>query len=233
MVDGHERLWAGGGDELLLVTDPTRPGRAETTHVDLLLAHVDRLGLTPQPVTRGWDHMGAIICDAGLQARANYTRTVLPRVTDLVQLWPAATTTAAFIAQLATNDLGAALRWRGPKKLLLIENLAAVMNIEGVQTPADLAAAYADESAATAFATKLRQIRGVGPKTVNYLAILAGSKQYVAVDQHLRAFVHEAGVMSLTNEEVRHLYVVAATERGWTPGDLDAAVWAYRATRHR
>jgi endonuclease III len=152
------------------------------------------------------------------------------RIEELIALWPDATTTAAFLSRLAADDLGSTVRWRGQEKLRRIENLAVVLNAEGMQTPQDLVTAYEDEAVALSLMRTLRQIRGIGPKTVNYLAILAGSKQYVAVDRHLRAFVREAGITGLSDESVRRLYIAVAARRGWTPGDLDAAVWRYRTT---
>jgi hypothetical protein len=177
--------------------------------------------------------MGAVICDAGLQAGIRYATVVLPRLRRLVEEWPEATTTSAFVAHLAANDLGATLQWRGQKKLAVIAALAAELNTANIETPAGLAAIYADEQSAATLAVRLRQVKGVGPKTIDYLAILVGSDQHVAIDLHLRAFARDAGITTLTYSDLRGLYTAAAGERGWTPGDLDRAVWRYQTKVRR
>lgn len=205
----------------------------EQADVHRLLVHVDEVGLQPQPAARGWAHMGAVICDAGLQAGIKYTTVVLPRLRRLVEEWPAAVTTSAFVAHLATHDLGATLPWRGQKKLAVIAALAAELHTASIETPADLAAIYADEQSAAALAAKLRKVKGIGPKTIDYLAILVGSDQHVAVDLHLRAFARAAGITALTYSDLRGLYTAAAAQRGWKPGDLDRVVWRYQTKVRR
>lgn len=205
----------------------------ERGDVHRLLAHVDQVDLEAPPAARGWTHMGAVICDAGLQAGINYTTVVLPRLRRLVEEWPAAVTTSAFVAHFAAHDLGAMLPWRGQKKLAVIAALAAELHTANIEAPADLAAIYADEQSAAALATKLRKVKGIGPKTIDYLAILVGSDQHVAVDLHLRAFAQAAGITVRTYSDLRALYAAAAGERGWKPGDLDRAVWQYQTKVRR
>jgi hypothetical protein len=215
-----------------VVIDHALAASADPTAVQRLLAYVDQLELQPVSASRGWTHMGAVICDAGLQAGINYTTVVLPRLRRLVELWPAATTTSAFVAQLATDDLGAILQWRGQKKLAVIAGIANVLATAHIETPAQLAAIYADSQAAMTLSS-LRRVKGVGPKTIDYLAILVGSSQHVAIDQHLRGFARDAGIADLTYDGLRTLYAAAAHRRGWRLGDLDAAIWRYQANaRH-
>lgn len=199
----------------------TSDAEFESVDVYRLLTYIDQLGLQPHPAVRGWAHMGAVICDAGLQAGINYTTVVLPRLRRLIELWPTASTTSAFVSYLATKDLSAVLQWRGQKKLAVISALADALQAANLETTTDLGAAYVDDQAAAALASSLRMVNGVGRKTIDYLAILVGSDQHVAVDQHLRAFARQAGITNLSYEELRGLYVAAARRRGWTPGALD------------
>lgn len=65
-------------------------------------------------------------------------------------------------------------------------------------------------------------------QTVDYLAILTGSTEHVAVDSQLRVFVRDAGVRASDYDEVRKVITDAAADRGWDPGALDAAIWAHQ-----
>ncbi|WP_415973801.1 hypothetical protein [Rhodococcus sp. 077-4] len=59
------------------------------------------------------------------------------------------------------------------------------------------------------------------------MAILTGSNQHVAVDQHVAALVADAGVTGLDYDSISSLVKAAAAEMGFSPGALDAAIWNY------
>ncbi len=196
-----------------------------------VLAHIDEVGLTPPDEgRRGWTHMGAVIVDAALQAGLSYKSVVLPRVRELRRRWPDAETTSRFLAHIEGDALAQVLRWDpASKKLATATDLAALLARESVETVQDLHDAVTD----VAFRRRLRSVKGVGPKTVDYLAILAGAVDQAAVDVHLRRFVHEAGAEASTYAEVQDVIAEVAAERGWTVGVLDAAIWQYRSSRRR
>ena len=68
----------------------------------------------------------------------------------------------------------------------------------------------------------------VGPKTVDYISVLAGSNEHVAVDMHIKAFVRDAGI-SYWNNYHRVSVLVAETAKNLecTTGALDAAIWRF------
>ncbi|WP_051684255.1 hypothetical protein [Blastococcus sp. URHD0036] len=189
----------------------------------LLLRHLDASGITVTERTRGWNHMGALICDAALQPRTRYRTVVEPRVRALRAAWPDADTVSRFADRLRTSDIGTALNWRGPRKLRVIHELTAALQHEGVETVSDLRQRLAAEDGL--LRARLREVRRVGPKTVDYLSILAGSPDHVAVDVHINGFVLDAGIPSLTYSECVAVVRSAAAMRGWAAGDLDAAIW--------
>lgn len=197
----------------------------------LLLRHVDAVGLVVEERTRGWDHMGAVICDAALQPRCSYRRVVEPRVRRLVAAWPEATTVSLFSARLETSDIGATLPWRGPTKLRVIRELTDALGRADVETVPDLRGALADP--AGSLRSSLRAVHRVGPKTLDYLSILCGSSEHVAVDVHVLGFVREAGVDVRTYEQCGAVVSAAARMRGCSPGALDAAIWQHRSGRGR
>ena|SRR5690625_4478535 len=195
-------------------------------NIELVLAHIDELALEPYEQARGWDHMGAVIVDAGLQAGLTYRTTVLPRARNIVAHWPDATTTSTFVQRLDQEELAEILDWKPDgKKLQTIRDLAKFLAEEGIEEPNSLQHALNDDS----FRKRLRRISGIGPKTVDYLGILTGSNSHVAVDSQLRAFVKDAGVVVSSYREVQEIIVAAAEARGWSPGALDAAIWSYQS----
>lgn len=236
MTDGIgfyiQMVWSDGGADVSIDEKDATPWLADTmcrmssTDVALVLARVDELGLEAQSGSRGWKHMGAVVADAALQAGVTYRTTVLPRVRRLVADWPEAITTSAFLERMRTDDVATVLGWKpGSKKMTTLQDLADLLLREGVETTDDLQRALGDP----AFRSRLRAVKGVGPKTVDYLAILTGSTEHVAVDSQLRAFVRDAGVSTSDYDEVRKIVTDAAAERGWEAGALDAAIWAHQS----
>lgn len=65
--------------------------------------------------------MGAVICDAVLQAGLSYEATVRFRVVTLQEVWPDAESVSGFVARLGTEDLAVVLRLRNRRKLGRVE----------------------------------------------------------------------------------------------------------------
>lgn len=188
-------------------------------------------GIEPSEDVRGWDHMGALIVDAALQPRTRYTTTVLPRARKVRVEWPDAATTSGLRARLDTVDLPIFLSWRRTSpKITKIYELTAVMEQLGVETVDDLAARFRDPALARATRAALRKVSHVGPKTVDYIAILAGSTDHVAVDQHIAMFVRNAGIDGRSYDQIGEIVRAAAAVLDCTPGALDAAIWQHMST---
>lgn len=75
-------------------------------------------------------------------------------------------------------------------------------------------------------------MKGVGPKTVDYIGNLVGRSQ-VVVDVHLRAFAADAGVPDLGYRQLQAVYEEAAALLGHAPGGLEHAVWCFKASAAR
>ncbi|CAM5338440.1 hypothetical protein ACFV1V_24485 [Streptomyces globisporus] len=191
----------------------------------LLAAHVRAvLGDGPFALPGGWTHMGAVICDVSFQARRKYQSTVRPRLLRLQSAWPEAVTVRGFQARLATEDLAVAMDFNSPGRVATAHALTDLLAARGVDTRDDLHE-WLDRQENRA---ALRAVKGVGPKSVDYIGNLVGRSQ-VAVDVHLRSFAAAAGVPDLTYEELRTAYEVAATLLGHEPGALEHAVWRFKA----
>jgi hypothetical protein len=196
---------------------------------DRLLAYFYRLGLVPRP-DPGWQHMGAVLSDAALAIHAHYASTVLPRVRDLKEKWRDADTVSGFTARIMSDDVSAVLRWREGAKLEVLRNLIKTMEELRIETVADLRSQLTGENSQEVRAA-LRNIHGVGPKTVDYLAILAGSEDDVAIDVHIQRFAAEAGVSDTSYQALRDAMITAARRRGCSPAAFDSAIWTHMSSR--
>lgn len=125
-------------------------------------------------ISRGWDHIGAIIVDATLQRRQNYNETVKPRVEALVAEWPDAATTSGFRRNLDTGKLSEVIDWPSPGRLAQVEDITQVFERQGIETVAELRGTLKDHAKGAALREALAQVRHVSPKTLDYIGTLSG-----------------------------------------------------------
>ncbi|BAS11051.1 conserved hypothetical protein [Arthrobacter sp. Hiyo4] len=125
-------------------------------------------------VSRGWDHIGAIIVDATLQRRQNYNETVKPRVEALVAEWPDAATTSGFRQHLDTGKLSEVIDWPSPGRLAQVEDITQVFEREGIETVAELRGTLEDHTKGADLRAALALVRHVSPKTLDYIGTLTG-----------------------------------------------------------
>lgn len=168
--------------------------------------------------------MGAVICDASFQARRKYESTIRPRLLQLQAAWPDAVTVRGFQARIATADLAAAMNFKSPGRVATAHAITNLLAAGGVDTRDDLRAWLDHQENRVA----LRTVKGVGPKTVDYIGNLVGRSQ-VAVDVHLYRFAEEAGLPGLSYEQLRSLYEEVAATLGHDCAGLEHAVWRFKS----
>jgi hypothetical protein len=134
-------------------------------------------------VSRGWDHIGAIIVDASLQRRQNYHATVRPRVVALVAAWPDAATTSGFRRCLDTGTLSEVISWPSPGRLAQVEDMTRVFESQGIETVMELRGALADHTNRAVLREALGAVRHVSPKTLDYIDTLSGISTGGAVEE--------------------------------------------------
>ncbi|MET7843217.1 hypothetical protein ABZT45_32345 [Streptomyces sp. NPDC005356] len=198
-----------------------------TTHdlAQRLADHVQTvLGTGPFPPPVGWTHMGAVICDASFQAQRRYESTIRPRLLQLQTAWPDAVTVRGFQARLATEDLAVAMNFKSPRRVATAHAITNLLAAHGVDTRDDLRAWLDHQDSRAA----LRTVKGVGPKSVDYIGNLVGRSQ-VAVDVHLHRFAAEAGLPGFSYAQLRALYEEAATVLGHDYAGLEHAVWRFKS----
>jgi endonuclease III len=171
--------------------------------------------------------MGAVVCDAGLQAGVRYETVVRPRIERLIAAWPEPTlsTFEAHIAEPAA--LEGVLQFRG-RKLDTIRQLTSHLRSEEIDT----VHGFSSWLDLPSNATSLFEIKGIKDKTVDYLRMLVGLPG-AAVDQHLRRFVQRAWPEAATYAEVHDLMVRAAEAGGHDLGGLEHAIWNYESRQLR
>ena len=134
-------------------------------------------------VSRGWDHIGAIIVDATLQRRQNYHATVRPRVAALVGAWPDAATTSGFRRRLDTGTLSEVISWPSPGRLAQVEDMTRVFESQGIETVVELRGALGDDARRAVLREALGAVRHVSPKTLDYIDTLSGVATGGAVEE--------------------------------------------------
>lgn len=206
--------------------------RAEPGYRDqvlLLAAKIQALPSLPTNYRTGpaYSHMGALLADAVLQAGLNYRTVVQPRVNRILTLWSDALLTSDLLRLI--NDWGAPhlLQWTHEEKLNRFVGLVEFVHKHSVETVTDFAAWLAIDQNVS----DLRTLRGVGPKTVDYLRNLTGTPA-IAVDRHIRAFVESSGITCNGYTHTRLLVEDAAAFLQLSPSLVDHAIWLHRSTRH-
>ena len=176
-----------------------------------------------QPRDRStYGHMGATLTDAVLQCGLNYRTVVYPRVRSVIERFPHATCTGAFWAVLENHTPANVLNWSHPEKLRRLLEIASLLLHKQVQTEVDLGRWLI----VVENAELLLSIKGVGPKTLDYIKLLTGIPT-VAIDRHVRKFVAMAGLQTDDYEEIKCIVLESAEILNIAPSTLDHSIWHY------
>ena len=172
------------------------------------------------PCAPAYTHIGALLTDAGLQAGIDYNAVVTPRVARMLARWPDAATVSAFLEHSSKSDLKEVIDWQHGEKPRRIRRIAELLAKERIETVEDLGG-WIQEPGSRA---KLISLRGIGEKTADYIANLAG-QPVLAVDVRLRGFVADSGVNVESYSDIHRLLACVAQRLGVNLGALDRAIW--------
>ena len=192
-------------------------------NVNKLVVYIKSLPDFPFIEDTIYDHMGALITDAMLQAGVNYEYTVKPRI-DKVLGYPEATNTSGFLSLIHRLGAGNLLDWKESEKTIRVEEMAKFLVSEHVETVADLK----EWLQKPGNVTSLGHQRGVGPKTQDYIQNLAGLSTS-AIDRHLDNFLELAGIQSSGYDESQDIINQAAHNLGVSEHTLDHSIWKYQS----
>lgn len=138
-----------------------------------------------------------------------------------------AATTQGLLTRLASEDLRQALNWKGPKRVGKVEPMARVLWSHRIDDVPGFRETLRDPVRRAAVRSDLDGVWGVGRKTLNYLNILVGDSDAVAIDARITSVARAAGITRLTPAYLEDVITEAADRGGWRPGVLDAAMWKH------
>jgi len=189
-----------------------------------LVDFIESLGdFVIQPLNnRGYGHMGATITDSILQAGLNYKTVVEPRVRAVLEGFPLATTSTEFLGILTEHGANRILSWRHPEKPRRVHELTTFFVDENVDTEECLGRYLSS----AINCEKLLALKGIGPKTLDYLRNFAGIPT-IAVDRHINRFVAVARIECSSYRETSSIVYAAADLLAVRASDLDYAIWKY------
>lgn len=169
-----------------------------------------------------YNHMGATITDAVLQAGMNYSKVVYPRVKKLLVDYKDYNTTCDFLILMQVHPLDELIQFKNIRKLNLITSLCNLFWAEEVNTEKDLSQWLSIEENKQV----LMELNGFGPKTFDYLKMLSGD-QSIAIDRHLFVFLRIAEINITDYYEALNLYEELAKYLNITKYKLDKTIWSF------
>lgn len=205
-----------------------RSDSMQSTTVQMLLAarlvadYARELGADTerQDVRPVYDHMGALLADSVLQAGLNYNTVVRPRVEAILAQYPSCDRTSEIVRMVGAGRAATFLNWTHLEKVGRFEALVWFMSDHSIETVSDLEERLDNPQ----FIALLREVRGVGPKTVDYIGCLVGLDS-VAVDRHVRTFARRVGVTNDDYDFLKSVFCCAADLLLLSRRQFDAWVW--------
>lgn len=172
-----------------------------------------------------YDHMGATLSDAILQSGMNYNNIVYPRILLFRKKYSTFRTTSSFIALFNAIPLEKILNWNNCDKIDRITNISLLLFCNKVENENDLKC-WIDDNCNT---EKLKKIRGIGPKTIDYIKLLVGLPA-IPIDRHLFKFLELAKLKTSNYDDASQLYISVSRNMGINLSDLDYQIWNYMLT---
>jgi hypothetical protein len=172
------------------------------------------------------EHLGAVLADSVLQAGLNYTTVVRPRVLRILQTYPECETISSLAYLIRSGETRAFLNWYHNDKVSRFEGLVELLQVRDVETVRDLRHRLRCEK----FCSEVQTIRGIGPKTVDYMACLVGIDS-IAVDRHVRTFARAAGIENDDYYLLRQSFCCAADLLSLPRREFDSWLWHRAAAR--
>lgn len=173
-----------------------------------------------------YDHAGALLADAVLQAGLSYRTVVWPRVGRILKEFPDANRVSALFCIARDGNTAELLDWQHPTKVARFENLVGFLHAAEVDTTDDIRTVLKSD----AFCANLQLLNGVGPKTIDYMSCLVGIES-IAVDRHIRKFAMKAGVNSGEYSFLKNVFCFAADLLSISRREFDAWVWSREANK--
>lgn len=187
---------------------------------DLVFNEQKRLGY--------YNHIGALLADASLQAGLNYKNIVKPRVERIVNEFPETYSLKSLVSVIEKFGTGYFLNWNHEMKIKRFERLIEFCLVNEINDCDDFRCFFNSEKNRLQYL----EVNGVGYKTLDYTLKLL-SFDTIAVDRHIIAFVEESGLVHSGYYLTKKVVEYAADLLGVSRSSLDAAIWAYMSDKDR
>ncbi|MCO6051520.1 hypothetical protein NGM99_17180 [Mesorhizobium sp. RP14(2022)] len=188
------------------------------------LAAAEGVFAYPAKNRRSYFHLGAVVADAVLQAGLNYSSVVRPRINRIMAEYPDADNVNVLIDIVHSGMASEFLNWKHHVKTNRFEKLVITLRDADIKNVTILR----DGLHCERFCQNLLSIKGVGPKTVDYMACLIGIDS-IAVDRHVRNFAKQAGIESRDYNFLKTVSCLAADLLAIRRRDFDAWIWAHQS----
>jgi hypothetical protein len=172
---------------------------------------------TVRPVS---DNIGAVLVDTVFQAGLNYRSVVLPRVRAIEARFPDLRTLVQLERSLDSLEFMNVLRWNHPEKPRRLRRVVRFLRGQCLNTLEDIRCWIRRPSSCAA----ILKVKGVGPKTVDYLKKLLGI-QVVAVDRHAFRLLRSLGINTRTYFEAKRVMEFAADLLNISRWAFDKLIW--------
>lgn len=167
-------------------------------------------------------HLGALLGDVCLQPGLRYKTVVYPRVERLAKLFPSAATIEGLDETLRKTDVHVVLGLRNKRKAAVFRGLVECLVDAMVSCTESLQRWIGSRENRE----RLLQIKGFGPKSLDYLCRLLGIC-CVAVDRHLRTLAKLAMVELNDYQYLSRVFLIASQLLEMRASDLDVSVWRF------
>ncbi len=174
------------------------------------------------------NHIGALFTDTILQAGVNYRSVVWPRVSNVLESFPYATTVSIFAEILENYGTANVLHWSNAEKIQRMDELIFFCINHHIETSRQLAEFLKYEENVSL----LKDIHGIGNKTCDYLKKLLGFDT-VAVDRHIRSFIESADISYDSYFDIKEVVEYAADFMKKTRRELDYSIWSYMSKKEQ
>jgi hypothetical protein len=170
--------------------------------------------------------MGAVLADSVLQAGLNYEKVVKPRIASILETFPHASTVNTLIEVIEIEGSPKFLRWEHSEKIARFDSLVTFVAEARIKNTCELGEALRDDR----FRSDIQRVRGVGPKTVDYMACLVGV-DCIAVDRHVRGFAEFVGLQGGSYDYLRDVFSFAADLLSISRREFDSSIWYYQTLK--
>ena len=173
-----------------------------------------------------YNHIGALLTDIVLQAGMNYNYVVRPRVIRVLLNYPNAYTLDRFRNLISDIGLENIIDWNHSVKLTRMNNLIHFLSVNDINTCVD----FKKFLLKIENQNKLKELDGVGLKTVDYLLKLLNF-DVVAVDRHIYSFIELAEIYTKEYQVTKKIVEYAADLLHMSRASLDCSIWHFMSDK--